>query len=179
MFWKITGLLRQRAMALSRSLSWIDLETSSFDFFVIIDGTTVDARASFPCLAPCVRVGQVHRPERPGSALNGADRVNQAVSPSLVIVRQEDAILVIRSLDEAESVAHFADVSAAHLLFGNTEVLSDPDNILLRDPHETLCRTGTAISTLQALERQSVDVPRIVLVHLTHRNNKFINDTAG
>lgn len=144
-----------------------------------MDISTIYARASFPCLAPCVRVGQVHRPERPGSALDWTNGVNQAASLAVFAVFEEDAILAIRSLDETESVAHFADVLAAHLLFGNTEVLSDPDNILLRDPHETLCRTGTAISTLQALERQSVDVPRIVLIHLTHRNNKFINDTAG
>jgi len=96
-----------------------------------MDASTIYAWTSFPCSAPCIGISQIHRPEWPGLTLDWTNRVNQASSLTVFAVLEEDAILGLFLFDEAESIAHFADISASHLLYSYAKVFCNPDDILL------------------------------------------------
>src|SRR5205823_4113251 len=111
------------------------------------------SRALLACPLPSRRRGHVAFPERPGSALPRAHRVDR--TPPLAIV--EDAIAV-GPLAQAAVVADGARVQAAGLFNPVSAVLRNLRDLLRRHPNVPR-RPGAAVTAARAAEAQAVLIP--------------------
>jgi hypothetical protein len=112
-------------------------------------GTT--PRPSFPASWG----GDIKTPEGPGPALPGAGFIHRASEFSV----KEDAIQVLLLNKADDTASHDARVLSAKLGLGEIETEGERGDLLISDPHGA-GKSGAAISASQAVESQTVFIPK-------------------
>ena len=107
---------------------------------------------------PCVRAGQILRPERPGSTLTGSNGIDRTLLLTVALA-QEDAVLRQSVFDDARSRPHAAQIPLSQLIHRYPQLLGDPLQFELHRPDVPFPRPGTAPPALPALKVQPFNVP--------------------
>jgi hypothetical protein len=137
----------------------VGLIATRVDSLGVVSLTAIDAWAPHAGQGPCVGTTEVRWPEWPCTTLRGPYRVNTASAPAALEGFQKDAILGLLDFAETESPAHLTNVIAIHLLFGDTQGISNGGNFLLGSPDIARLRAGAAGAASRAFKCQSCSVP--------------------
>lgn len=109
-------------------------------------------------MVPVGWAGKVARPERPGTALAGADRINCA-SFLAVFLFQKNAVFVNRLLDNGRLEAEPFGVFSPDVLDRHFQKLGQKLQFLLINPDNAFVRAAAAVAAAGAFKVQSAYIP--------------------
>lgn len=105
---------------------------------------------------------QIKRPEWPGAALIGADRIDGTPATAIFLVGQKDAVFGRTVFFYAVFATNAFEVFFFDFFSRRPQEFSEKLDLWLGDPDIALFRTGTAITTAGALKVQSALIPCII-----------------
>jgi hypothetical protein len=105
---------------------------------------------------------QIKRPERPGAALVGADRINRTPAAAVLLGGEKDAVFGGAVFLDAVLESNAFEVFLFRLFDGDAQMFGEKLDLRLRDPDIALFRTRAAIPATSAFKMQSTLVPFII-----------------
>jgi hypothetical protein len=133
-----------------------------FDFLKGIKLSAIDARTARRGHVPLVDRMQVKRPERPSTALVGADRINRTPAAAVLLGGQEDTVFGGAVFLDAVFEPDAFEVFFFRLFDGDAQMFGKKLDLRLRDPDIALFGPRTAIAAAGAFKMQSTLVPFII-----------------
>jgi len=139
----------------------------------------IDSGTSQTGAGPGVGIAEVVFPERPGSALDRADRIDGALSPALAVGKEKDAVSVVFAFDQAVAALGPPDVLLARLGFCYPQMCGNCGDVRGAEPDISCVGAGAAVAAPGALERKPCCVPGRLAVKKAHDAFKYSTMAAG
>ncbi len=133
-----------------------------FDFLEGVELPAIDAGAAHCGQVPLVRSVQVERPERPGAALIGPDRINHASAAAVFFSSQENAVFGSGVFGDAVLSANSFKVLLFDLLGRRAQMFGEKIDLRFGNPDIALFRPGTAVAAAGTFKMQSARIPCVV-----------------
>lgn len=133
-----------------------------FDFLKGVELAAVDAGASHCGQVPLVGGVKIKRPERPGAALVGADRINHTSAATVFFIGQEDAVFGCAVFGDAVLAANAFKVLLFDLFSRRAQMFGEKLDLRFGNPDIALFRPGTAVAAAGTFKVQSACIPCVI-----------------
>jgi hypothetical protein len=129
-----------------------------FNFFETVKSAAIDAVASTGRFVPAILAGQVTRPEGPGPALTGPDRIN----PALLFTAdffEKDAVPGVFVFDYSDTHTDSFKILSAKVSDRNFHIIGDKLYLRPGNPDISFAGSGAAPAAMYTFEMQTADIP--------------------